>query len=801
MINDRKITISTAGSRWSENWQPQTITISELIQKVCTPLKGKETLTVYLSLKKSQQDNLKDVGGFIGGYLNGRRKKGCVTGRDIITLDLDNCPPESTESIIQRVSSLGMGYIIYSTRKHSPAAPRLRILVVTDRTMTPDEYEPIARKLAQMIQPEMHWFDPTTFQTERLMYWPSCCIDGEYIFTYEDKPFLSADGMLAAYSNWHDVSEWPQVPGEAKLRERSAKKQGDPTLKSGTVGAFCRTYSITQAMSKFIPDVYTATDKEDRYTFAAGSTSGGAIIYEDDKFLYSHHATDPCGGQLVNSFDMVRLHLFGEQDDEAKQGTPVNKLPSYDSMCRLAVSDNDVLTLLQKERMEKAEADFGDVNIDTDSDDISWMSRLKTHPKTGMVESTIDNVWVILENDKNLKGKFAVNEFAGRGEVLGALPWNKNDKRRFWDDNDNQGLYWYLEKVYQVTGMSKIDGALSLHSNKNSFNDVTAYLDGLKWDGIQRLDSLIIDYLGAEDTPYTRAVTRKAFTAAVARAYTPGLKFDYMTILTGPQGIGKSTLLYKMSNGWFNDSIRTFEGKEASELLQGVWIVEVGELDAFNRSDVGRIKQFLSQQADRFRAAYGRHVKEMPRKCVFFGTTNDAEFLTDRTGNRRFWPIAVGINQAAKNIWNTLEGEKDQIWAEAVMRYRIGEPLYLSGEVEKEAREQQENHRKTSTREGIIKDFLEQQIPKDWDKWDLIQRRTFLEGNANYTGELVERKKVCALEIWCEALCGDPRYIKNSDAAEINQIVAGCDEWVKAGYPDKFGYCKSQKGFKRIKRK
>ena len=271
---------------------------------------------------------------------------------------------------------------------------------------------------------------------------------------------------------------------------------------------------------------YTSTDKEDRYTFAAGSTAGGAIIYEDDKFLYSHHATDPCGGQLVNSFDMVRLHLFGEQDDEAKQGTPVNKLPSYDSMCRLAVSDNDVLTLLQKERMEKAEADFSDVNIDTDSDDISWMSRLKTHPKTGMVESTIDNVWVILENDKNLKGKFAVNEFAGRGEVLGALPWNKNTKRRFWDDNDNQGLYWYLEKVYQVTGMSKIDGALSLHSNKNSFNDVTAYLDGLKWDGTQRLDSLIIDYLGAEDTPYTRAVTRKAFTAAVARAYIPGLKFD-----------------------------------------------------------------------------------------------------------------------------------------------------------------------------------------------------------------------------------------------------------------------------------
>lgn len=798
MTNDRKITISTAGNRWSENWQPQTITITELINKVSTPLRGKEALATYLNMKKSQQDNLKDVGGFVGGYLSGRRKKGCVKGRDIITLDLDNCPPESTASIIQRVSSLGMGYIIYSTRKHSPAAPRLRVMAVTDRTMIPDEYEPIARKLAYMIQPEMHWFDPTTFQTERLMYWPSCCIDGEYVFTYEDKPLLSADGMLNTYEDWHNVSEWPQVPGEAKLRERSAKKQGDPTQKSGTVGAFCRTYSITQAMDKFIPDIYTPTDKEDRYTFAAGSTAGGAIIYEDDKFLYSHHATDPCGGQLVNAFDMVRLHLFGEQDDEAKGGTPVNRLPSFDSMCRLAVADKDVLTLLQKERFERAEADFKDLGADDSLDDKAWLGSLKTHPKTGLTECTIDNVWIILEHDSSLKGKFAVNEFAGRGEVLGPLPWNLEDKRRFWDDNDNQGLYWYLEKRYEVTGMSKIDGALSLHSNKNSFNDVTAYLDSLKWDGIPRLDRLIIDYLGAEDTPYTRAVTRKAFTAAVARAYVPGYKFDYMTILTGPQGIGKSTLLFKMSKGWFNDSIRTFEGKEASELLQGVWIVEVGELDAFNRSDVGRIKQFLSQQADRFRAAYGRHVKEMPRRCVFFGTTNDTEFLTDRTGNRRFWPLAVGVNKATKDIWRELDDEKDQIWAEAVMRYRIGEPLYLSGEVEREAKEQQESHRKTSTREGIITDFLEQKIPKDWDKRDLLHRRMFWEGTDDSKCELVERKKVCALEIWCEALGCDPRAIKYNDAAEINQIVANCEGWKRTEKSMRFGYCKVQKGFVKI---
>lgn len=797
MENDRQITISTAGSRKATNWQPQSMRIAELFEKLRTPLRGKETLSAYMGMKKHQQDELKDVGGFIGGSLTGRRKKGTVLSRDVITLDMDNCPPESTKAILQRLSSLGMMYTVYSTRKHSPAAPRLRVVVPTDRKMLPEEYEPIARKLAALVQPEMHWFDPTTFQVERLMYWPSCCVDSEYIFTYEDKPLLSADGMLGTYENWLNVASWPQVPGEQKLRERSAAKQGDPTEKRGTVGAFCRIYSVVQAMDVFLPGVYAATEQSDRYTFVGGSTTGGAIVYDDEKFLFSHHATDPCSGQLVNAFDLVRLHLFGEQDDDAKEGTPTNKLPSYDLMCRKAIEDKDVLALLQKERMEQAETEFKDIQegFAETEDTLEWMRRLRVHPKTGLPESTIDNVWIILENDRNLKGKFAINEFAGRGEILGALPWNAGIKRRFWDDNDNQGLYWYLEKSYRISGAAKIDGALSLHSNKNSFNDVTKYLNELKWDGVPRLDTLLIDYLGAEDSIYTRAVTRKAFTAAVARAYIPGFKFDYMTIFTGPQGIGKSTLLAKMSKGWFNDSIRTFEGKEASELLQGVWLVEVGELDAFNRSDVGRIKQFLSQQADRFRAAYGRHVKEMPRRCVFFGTTNDAEFLTDRTGNRRFWPVVVGERKARKSVWSDLDKELDQLWAEAAMRFKIGEPLYLSGEVEKAAKEQQESHRKTSTREGIIADFLEQKVPADWLSWKLEQRRMFWEGNAAFDGELVPRKKVCALEVWCEALGCDPRMIKNSDTAEINSIIAGIKGWSRAGYPDKFGYCKTQRGF------
>ena len=186
------------------------------------------------------------------------------------------------------------------------------------------------------------------------------------------------------------------------------------------------------------------------------------------------------------------------------------------------------------------------LSADHEEDNFDWTAELEINKQTLQIKATIDNVWLILENDPNLRGKFALNEFAGRGEVLGDLPWNTSKKRRAWSDNDNQGLYWYFEKTYRITGNSKIDAALSLHSERHKFNDVTKFLASLSWDGRARLDTLLIDYLGAEDTPYVRAVTRKAFAAAVARAIEPGCKYDTMLILTGPQGIGKSTLLDKM---------------------------------------------------------------------------------------------------------------------------------------------------------------------------------------------------------------------------------------------------------------
>ena len=786
LLYDRQLTISVGNSRKDMSWKPQTLTIGELWEKLKVPARGTETVAQYLALKKVQQDDLKDVGGFMAGTLQGgRRKASAVTGRDVVTLDFDTIPPYGTDGVIKSADVLGYGYAVYSTRKHIETAPRLRLLFPLDRTVTADEYEPIARWLAAKIGIQMA--DPTTFEPSRLMYWPSCCVDSDYVFQYKDAPLLPSDQVLETYADWHDYTSWPQVPGAVSYAKLAAK-QGDPDTKPGIVGAFNRAYGdVYNVMDKLLPGIYEPVDNDpNRFTYLGGSTTGGAVVYDHGKFLYSHHATDPCGGKLVNCFDLVRLHKFGDLDDRAQPDTPFNRLPSFNAMCEFAVADPTCSSLLARERHDEAVKDFEGVGPDNNDAPDNWMQKLDLNARSGLIKPTIDNILIIMNNDPLLKGKFALNQFAGRGEVLGQLPWAIDGKRRLWSDTDSNGLYWYLEKAYSITGRGNIDAALDIHAATHAFNEVRDYLRDLKWDGAPRLDTLFIDYLGAEDDTagYCRAVCRKSFTAAVARALDPGCKFDNMTILCGPQGIGKSTLLDKMSRGWFNDSIRTFEGKETAELLPGVWIVEVAELDAFRRTEVSRIKQFLSLRADRYRAAYGRNMKEQPRSCVFFGTCNQMDFLQDTTGNRRFWPVDVGAEPHTRTVWKDLTPDVvDQIWAEAKVRYQFGEQLYLTGALDEAAKDRQEAHRDSSSQEGIIADFLEKEVPEDWLGWSLDQRRDYWAANIRGEYRLVPRDRVSVIEIWCELYGKNKIDLKSADKKEINACIEKAGRWKRLNKP------------------
>lgn len=791
MENDRHIKISAAGSRKATKWPTQELTLAELYTRLQTPVRGTETRAEYLALPKRQQDDKKDVGGFVGGTLrDGVRKAGCVLGRDLVTLDMDHVAAGGTAAVLKQLDSLGCGYAVYSTRKHAPDAPRLRVLIPTDRTVTADEYEPIARGLAAVIDPEMRVFDRTTFEPVRMMYWPSVCADGEYIWQWADKPLVSADGLLQEYADWHDAAAWPQCP-DAKPAAHRVAQQADPTGKRGIVGAFCRVYDIYKAMDTFLPGVYDPVDgSADRYTYTGGSTTGGAVVYEDGKFLYSHHATDPCSGQLVNAYDLVRIHKYGSMDDNAQPDTPASQLPSAKAMATLAAQDPAIAAQLTADRTKDAAEAFGSAP-EAGAETGQW--RL-TYGSNGGTEKTTDNILQVLEHDPLLADRMALDTFANRGIAVGPFPWDARPGRRIWADSDDSGLRWYLEKHYQLTGRDKVYDALGICAQRHAFDPVADYLNGLRWDGKPRLDTLFADYLGAADSGYLRNVTRKAFCAAVARALAPGVKFDCMTILTGAQGIGKSTLLHTMGREWFSDSLTTFEGKEARELIQGSWIIEVGELEAMNRTEVGRVKQFLSQREDIFRAAYGRRTMLYPRRCVFFGTSNGRDYLRDPTGARRFWPVDCGKQPACKSVFNDLPGEVDQIWAEAVSQWHAGEPLYLSGEVAEEAKRVQEDHREVSAREGMIREFLAQPVPADWAKWTAENRKLFWGGGwADDTAPLVPRDHVCAMEVWVELLNGDARYLSRADLREINDVLAAAPGW--QSYRGRFPPYGQQRGF------
>ncbi len=557
-------------------------------------------------------------------------------------------------------------------------------------------------------------------------------------------------------------------------------------------------------MEKFIPGMYEETAMAGRYTYTGGSTVGGAVVYDGDLFLYSHHATDPCSGLLVNAFDLVRLHMYGEKDQEAKEGTPNNKLPSFVLMSQLAAADPAVSDLIAREKFEQAQKAF-DLQGSTESGetgqdpDLEWVKRL-THDGKGNIARTINNAVLVLENDPLLKGKIVTDEFASCGLVIGKVPWSMETGRRRWKDSDDAGYYNYMELFYGITGKEKLDNALLIVSSQNRINDVRSYLKNLKWDGVRRLDTLLSDYLGAEDSDYVRAVMRKALCAAVARAVTGGVKYDYMPILAGPQGIGKSTFLSLLGKDWFSDSLTTFEGKEAAELIQGTWINEVGELTAMSKQETNAVKQFLSKTHDIYRAAYGRRTDKYPRRCVFFGTSNEEEFLKDVTGNRRFWPVDVGVYPAKKSVWRDLPQEVDQIWAEAYLYWMLGEPLYLSKELEQAAEEMQESHRELSGKEGIIHEFLDRDIPSGWDSMGLMARRQFYSGNLKLSEDdlLVKRNKVCAMEIWVECLNSEAKYMSRKDSMEINAILTSMPGWRRNKSKRRYGPHGVQRGFERV---
>ena len=789
---DGPVTIAVGESRRSTQWKNKEVLWSQLVERLSIPTKTPETVDEYRGFAKSKRDEVKDVGGFVGGSLKGgRRKAEAIMQRRLLTLDLDDVP-RNADPWDTVVLVLGCAAVLYSTHSHRPEAPRLRLVMPLSRPVSPEEYSAIARKVAQDIGIDM--CDDTTYEPHRLMYWPSASINAEYRYEVEDGPWLNADEQLARYVDWHDPSEWPISSRRAEALHRLASHQESPLEKNGIVGAFCRVYDIHDAIEHFLPDTYEKYD-DNRYTYKGGSTSGGLVLYDNGVFAYSHHGTDPASGKLCNAFDLVRIHLYGNLDDDTSPGTPSHKMPSFMKLQDEAMQIPEVREELAKANFERLKDRFDDPDEDYD-----WVGQL-TCNKNGKFDNTINNVQLIMEHDAGLRGKYFYDTFKERMTVCGDLPWCKLADRMTttWTDTDDAGLRNFLEIKYEIVNTMKIGDAVLLAMQSCMRHPVREYLLNLKWDGVARADTIFIDYLGAEDTEYTRTVTRKALIGAVARIMQPGCKHDHILVLVGPQGCRKSTTLAKLGKSWFSDSFYTVQGKEAYEQIQGFWLIEMGEMAATRKAELESIKQFVSKQSDSYRAAYAKRTQEHPRQCAFFGTTNDDEFLRDATGGRRFWPVTVTDKGRETGDYFTAE-IVDQVWAEIVMRYSAGENWYLdNAKIEAVARQIQDAHTEMNGKQGLLEQFVERLLPKDWATRNLSQRLVYW--NDGFDDEkqagTERRKTICALEIHCELFGGTVKDYTPQKTREYNAMLKRLPGWKarsRINYGEIYG---QQRGFIR----
>lgn len=763
--------IATANSRMAKRWKNQEMDWETFADKCSKTVRTGETVAEYRDMSKPDQDARKDVGGFVAGALReGKRKNGYVEARSMLTLDLDHAVPGIWDQITMLFD---FKCLMYSTHKYTAKEPRVRLIIPLSREVSAEEFAPISRMIAKDIGIEM--VDDTCHEAARLMYWPSTSDDGEFMFERQDGPLLNPDDVLARYKDWHDTSQWPMSSRQSEIVKKTLAKQADPMEKEGMVGAFCRTYDIHEAIETFLSDIYKPSALTGRYDYIPADSTAGVVIY-DDKFAFSHHASDPASGKLMNAFDVVRIHMFGHLDEKAKADTSPNKLPSYKAMVDFAINDEKVKMQLAKEREMALDGAF-------DEDTSSWQTALELD-KNGGIKETLTNFVEILRNDPRLR-EIAYNEHRCGIDIRkpDGLPWES--LKPGWSDADMAALQAYIDRAYHIFSPGKMKAALLTVTSERSFHPIREYLESLPaWDGKKRLDTLFIDYLGAEDNPYTRAATRKPMVAAIKRVYKPGEKFDYIPVLAGPQGIGKSTLFNRLGGAYYSDAltIADMRDKTGPEKLMGYWILEISEMTGMKKVDVETVKSFASRQDDKFRVAYGTVVESHPRQCVIFGTTNTMTgFLRDVTGNRRFWPISVSGNTKV-HPWELDDDTVKQIWAEALEAYKSGESLILSGEEASIALDQQQDAMESDDREGLVREYLDKLVPDDWADMDLGEKRLFLQGGG-FAGQTkagtVRRDRICNLEIWAECFGKDPAAIKKQDSYEISALMSKISEWTK----------------------
>jgi len=777
----RDLNIAYGNSRAAKQWSNKNIRFDDLKERLKVTIRTSESAEEYAKFSKAKRDDAKDHGGFVAGVLKGgRRKIDSVESRSMVALDGDRI---DEAFLLNYEKNTAYTSVLYTTHSHTDENPRVRLIFPLTRDVNSEEYVAVARYLAQMLG--IDYFDECSYQPNQLMYWPSTPANGTFLYKEIDGDWINPDDILSAHPEWTDPTRLPTSSRESKANTANFQKVQDPLEKEGVVGLFNRVFfPVTLAIDAFLSDVYEPTDSDSRFHLIASSSMAGVEIKENGKFVYSHHAKDPAYLKLCNAFDIVRIHKFGNDDD--------NK--SFKSMCEFAMKQEKVKLRVLEERQSQIDDDF--------SDDGDWRSKLRYMPRSKCLENSVWNLMLILNNDTDF-ANIAFNEMAGRIEITGSVPWERPVDNRFWRDADTAQMKALIDIKYQSFSSRNHDVAFTKAVEDRHFHPARDYFDSLpEWDKVQRIESLLIDYFGAEDNTYTKAVMRKTLIAAVARTYHPGVKFDSALILVGSQGIGKSTFFSKLAGSWFSDSLTLTDMKDKSgaEKLQGFLILELGEMAGMKKVDIEIIKSFLSRTDDIYRPSYGRVVESHPRQCIVVGSTNaENGFLRDITGNRRFWPVNVH-SESAKKSWQLTENEVSQIWAETLYLYNQGENLYLEGKDLIIAEEQQKQAMETDERQGLVEDYLNTLLPENWESMSLFERKNFLSGD-DFGGTkigTVERSQVCNAEIWCECFGNNLSAIKSADSYAIAAIMIKIDGWEKSSKRKKVSLYGQQRMYEKL---
>lgn len=798
-MRDFRFSIATGYSAKSRAWKNKKTSWGNLVDKLSKPTVTSETIKEYLNASKADQSRIKDVGGYVGGYLtSGRRQNKTVLFRTLLTLDIDEGHSEIWEDFTMLFDTAA---VIHATHKHTPEEPRYRLIIPLNRDVTPEEYGAISRKIAEVIGIE--FFDRTTFEVARLMFWASTPKDVEYYFEEQEGPLLDADAILARYVDWQDVTSWATADKQFDKLVRTAQEQEDPEQKKGLVGTFCRTFTVNDILDGELSNVYEPTYDDTRYTYKQGTTSGGLVVY-DGKFAYSHHGTDPISGQLVNAFDLLRIHKFGHLDKDIEEGGSTSK--SYKETLNYIKDLPEVKKTLAQDNINASgyefaepmdEEEFDDYEEVDNDEDPEWTTRLEVDQRGGYLSSAV-NVNLILKHDSKLKNRFKYNDFDYKPYVVKSLPWRSIKTPEPMRNVDYSGLRNYIESVYGILGSLKIDDALLLELERNRFHPIRDYLSALKWDGEHRIDKLLVDYFGADDNLYTHEACRKMLLGAINRVFTPGCKFDLVLTLTGPQGKYKSTFFDKLGQEWYSDTFITVHGKESFEQLQGAWVIEMAELSGLKQAEVETIKHFISKRKDQFRPSYGRTVEIFLRQGIFVASSNKLAFLRDPTGNRRFMPVSVVPERILKSVKDDLTPEEvNQIWAEAMVAYKEGEQPYLSAEANIIMQSEQYIYSEVDERAGIIERYLNTPLPSNWHNIDLDGRRLYLSSEMEKPEGSKIRDVVCVAEVWCECLGRTKESMSRYETKEINDILRSLTGWEQPHSTKAFPIYGTQKFYRR----